>query len=550
MRGCGGGSDVGRLSQPGQHSGTAARVNRYRHRHVSYASLLVLYATCLQLREMGNQTSAPFELRQLSAAFFSAADDSRIRDAICSVSRDTHLHRTQLPPGSGEGGLFTIDPAAPVAAPLIRVALDLDPELRTAVARTVPALASEEVFWTAYFLRVSEALAALSPPSEKMVTHPPPISPVNIASAQKAAPSTFTPDKPAPSAATSAALTSTVTAATTAEPLDEMLLLTLPEVFVYRVPPRPSARGYVAASWGLDAPLITGYLRVVAASPPSGAAPAAAASAGGTGEVSVALWTAEGGAASALAAAAAAASLSTAPLLSGHRLIAVCRIPLSEVLPPPSSSNDDEDAARGHINGVIARHLEPSADSSRYFVMRAAGSGAPVGFGFRDRQAAFDLRAALVDHCLRASRQTRVEAAAAAAAGEGGVGGDTSASAGAGGAAGAAAAVSEFALPQGVTIHVPTDLLLQGRLRKGTGAPVASPPPSSGAAGGGPRLLAPPRSHVAAAAVVSPGTAVAAAASTAVAATAATDEDDFGDFAEASVSTDGRGGSRGSEAPA
>ena len=43
----------------------------------------------------------------------------------------------------------------------------------------------------------------------------------------------------------------------------ERCILVKNEVFVYKIPPRASARGYRAADWNLTAPDWTGRLRVV-----------------------------------------------------------------------------------------------------------------------------------------------------------------------------------------------------------------------------------------------------------------------------------------------
>jgi hypothetical protein len=42
----------------------------------------------------------------------------------------------------------------------------------------------------------------------------------------------------------------------------EILLLTITETFIYKVPPLKSASGHRAEEWGLDKPLFTGLLRV------------------------------------------------------------------------------------------------------------------------------------------------------------------------------------------------------------------------------------------------------------------------------------------------
>ena len=46
----------------------------------------------------------------------------------------------------------------------------------------------------------------------------------------------------------------------------ERCLLVKQEVFVYKIPPRQSARGYRAADWNLSGPDWTGRLRIMEAS--------------------------------------------------------------------------------------------------------------------------------------------------------------------------------------------------------------------------------------------------------------------------------------------
>ena len=46
----------------------------------------------------------------------------------------------------------------------------------------------------------------------------------------------------------------------------ERCLLVKQEVFVYKIPPRQSARGYRAADWNLSSPDWTGRLRIMEAS--------------------------------------------------------------------------------------------------------------------------------------------------------------------------------------------------------------------------------------------------------------------------------------------
>jgi hypothetical protein len=177
----------------------------------------------------------------------------------------------------------------------------------------------------------------------------------------------------------------------TSETVDESILFTEPECFVYRVGVRASAQGHTAASWGLDAPLLTGNLRVTAIG----------------GLILLAVWkkgsTISGGGAAAASAAQQRHPLTLLPLSSGQTLIALCKVPLTPGSPP------------------LSFFMEPVLDSSRYFVLRCvpppgrvveAGASVLLGIGFRHREAAFTLKACLADHVKCFERQ-----AAGAAAG-------------------------------------------------------------------------------------------------------------------------------------
>ncbi|KAK7093317.1 adaptin ear-binding coat-associated protein 1-like [Littorina saxatilis] len=110
------------------------------------------------------------------------------------------------------------------------------------------------------------------------------------------------------------------------------------EVFVYKIPPRPSNRGYRASEWKLDVPDWTGRLRVVAHGK----------------ELFIKLEDKNG------------------------ELFAQC--PVEEY---PSIA------------------VESVMDSSRYFVLRIkdpSGRSAFIGIGFADRSDSFDLNVSLQDH--------------------------------------------------------------------------------------------------------------------------------------------------------
>jgi hypothetical protein len=183
---------------------------------------------------------------------------------------------------------------------------------------------------------------------------------------------------------------------------DESLLLTENEAFVYKIPPRACAEGHAAASWGLDAPVATCALRVTAWGD----------------NVALALWRRVEGGAAAVARApspyAATHPLTLQPATAGGcALVALCTF-----------------VVRGLGARPLSFWLEPTVDSSRYFVMRCvkpggapggAGGGALLlGVGFRHRESAFSLRASLADHAKRCERLAT--AAAGEEAREGGEG--------------------------------------------------------------------------------------------------------------------------------
>jgi hypothetical protein len=241
---------------------------------------------------------------------------------------------------------------------------------------------------------------------------------------------------------------------------EEILLLTLPETFVYKLGARAGASGYTALSWGLDKPLLTGYLRVVAH---------------GDAEVSLAVWQrpdqllpheAQPQPAGAAAAAAAASAISTAPGAAGHKLVAVCRIPLRPRAAAAAAARGGASPQQALLPQPLSFYLEPTLDSSRYFALRVSGGdgrSAVLGVGFRDRQASFDLRGAIDDVLQRVARSWGLASPAPQPLGDGD-----------GAAAAAAAEALAAALPAG-----------GGGVQIGPLAPAAAPaaPP--------PRLAAP-----------------------------------------------------------
>jgi len=120
----------------------------------------------------------------------------------------------------------------------------------------------------------------------------------------------------------------------------ERCILVKPEVFVYKIPPRQSARGYRAADWNLSTPDWTGRMRVMEK------------------KNVVTLKLEDRG---------------------SNELFAACPI---DKYPGPA--------------------IETVTDSSRYFVIRIVNEttkqGAFIGLGFADRSDSFDLNVALQDH--------------------------------------------------------------------------------------------------------------------------------------------------------
>jgi len=123
-----------------------------------------------------------------------------------------------------------------------------------------------------------------------------------------------------------------------ADDIVERCLLVKPEVFVYNIPPRNTARGYRAADWNLSTPNWTGRLRCVA---------------------------------------------------KGKRL----EIRLED-------KTNGELFAACPVEQYPGMSVEAVTDSSRYFVVCVQDSGrkAYIGIGFADRADSFDLNVTLQDH--------------------------------------------------------------------------------------------------------------------------------------------------------
>lgn len=224
------------------------------------------------------------------------------------------------------------------------------------------------------------------------------------------------------------------------EPL--LLLLTLKEVFVYKIPPLAGSRGHHAADWDLDNPALTGQLRLMSQG----------------SVVSVQLFQ---------------PPESSAAL---PQLFAVCPIRL----------HPDASKAASKLDYF----MQAVTDSSRYFVLRLENEEtkrhAYIGVGFQERQSAFDLRAAIDDELKRIAR-SRHHAGGLDGAGDAGAGAGADKAAGAGAAAQPLPPPVDRSLKEGETIKVKLKLSGARRARK------ASASASASASGGG-GLLRPPGS--------------------------------------------------------
>lgn len=129
----------------------------------------------------------------------------------------------------------------------------------------------------------------------------------------------------------------------------ERCLLVKNEVFVYKIPPRTSAKGFRAADWNLSTPDWTGRLRVMEKSR------------------QVKLKLEDRG---------------------SNELFAACPV---EAYPGPA--------------------IESVTDSSRYFVIKIVDEGgrsAFIGIGFSDRSDSFDLNVALQDHFKGVTKEAEI----------------------------------------------------------------------------------------------------------------------------------------------
>lgn len=129
----------------------------------------------------------------------------------------------------------------------------------------------------------------------------------------------------------------------------ERVLTVKPEVLVYRLPPRPSNRGYRAADWGLDKPSWTGRMRIV--------------------------------------------------VLDNNLTIKL-------------EDRNGELFAKAPVESYPSVVVESVLDSSRYFVLKISddsGRTAFIGIGFADRGDAFDFNVTLQDHFNSLKKDQEIE---------------------------------------------------------------------------------------------------------------------------------------------
>ena len=126
-------------------------------------------------------------------------------------------------------------------------------------------------------------------------------------------------------------------------------LLSVLQVFVYKIPPRQSARGYRAADWNLSSPDWTGRLRI----------------------------------------------------MESKRKV---RLKLED-------KNNGELFAACPVDSYPGPAVEAVTDSSRYFVIKIVDDGgrsAFIGMGFADRADSFDMNVTLQDHFQGVRKEEKI----------------------------------------------------------------------------------------------------------------------------------------------
>ena len=372
----------------------------------------------------GSPSGGGDDALRLQQAFLSGLSNAEVKARLSSVSSDAALMSYKLAGAA-------LDPSNPNVAALIRLGTAADPGLNQRfTAETKSGAVSPSVFWSSYAACVKHVLENAS--ANGSTQRPATANKAEKPSGDKVSNSHGDGSKPA--AVLDNGVTKVATEAVNEDPKtsangpasvddddeeEEVLLWSTDECFVYKLPPRPGASGYVAAAWGLDKPVLENtYVRATA----------------GGGNVTVAVWQKPQDSSIAATNKKPAASapsgsnkgqinytVATAPAASGHKLVAACVIPASAQKRQAAAGGKAFDPADGASDGAhLAHYLEPVLDSSRYFVARisrggsgdgkSGGSSAQtglLGLGFRDRDPAYALKASILDHLAFCRRQAR-----------------------------------------------------------------------------------------------------------------------------------------------
>lgn len=369
-------------------------------------------------------TNASFHT--LGQAVFSLLADPATAHALRQLS-ERMKEGPQLVAGPNQRINTLIDTSSPILAPVLAALCTNDKALEeTAKALVGKRYADKDSFWTSYLSRALELVPATAQTTTSAAV--PFVASKTVSNENKekseqdegTSQSTIEgkdkkpPHEVAPKPAEQSRSDNGKQDEQEEDDDEEVLLTTIHECFIYRLPPRTRAQGYVASSWGLEKPAVIGYCRVVAV---------------GEKEISIALWqrpdqmsllqpsgSSGSSAPSALSSSSsvASASVSLAPAASGHKLVAVCRIPLLDRIASAAkaktafSASSSLSAASVLVEQPLDFYLEPTVDSSRYYALRVSqqrGATAVLGIGFRERQSSFDLRSSLDDHLARVARQ-------------------------------------------------------------------------------------------------------------------------------------------------
>ena len=159
----------------------------------------------------------------------------------------------------------------------------------------------------------------------------------------------------------------------------ERCLLVKQEVFVYKIPPRQSARGYRAADWNLSSPDWTGRLRIMEASK----------------KVVVTICI---------------IVLDTIQLIVELELVHNNNVTLQVRLKLEDKGSGELFAACP-VDAYPGPAVEAVTDSSRYFVIKIVDEGgrsAFIGMGFSDRADSFDLNVTLQDHFQGVKKEEQI----------------------------------------------------------------------------------------------------------------------------------------------